>query len=194
MKKLVLLGAIFLIIVSLMGCTPARRVEPRDNTLNDPQQNNMLPGDQGNMVPNNNPQNNFTDPNQNDTTIPRETTPNIDNQNTNTADQARNRKIAEIARNVDGVRSATVVTTGDTAYVGIDIDKNAENKETDKIKEKVGKAIKNNENITRVYVSADVDSVERLKEIGRDITGGRPISGFLNELTEMFRRPMPTTE
>jgi YhcN/YlaJ family sporulation lipoprotein len=184
MKKAVLLGVIFLIIIGLtMGCTPARRVEPRDNTLRDPQQNNMVPNS-----PNNMPE---VDPN--NTNIPRENVPNMDNQNTNTADQAKNKRLAEIAKNVDGVRGATVVTTGETAYVGIDIDKNAENRETERIKERVVNAVKNKENITRVYVSADVDSVERLKEIGRDIAGGRPISGFLNELTEMFRRPMPNT-
>ena len=127
----------------------------------------------------------------NNTNIPRKILP-MDNQNTNTADQ-QNKRLAEIAKNVDGVRGATVVTTGETAYVGIDIDKNAENRETERIKERVVNAVKNKENITRVYVSADVDSVERLKEIGRDIAGGRPISGFLNELTEMFRRPMPNT-
>ena len=96
---------------------------------------------------------------------------------------------------MDGVDNATVVVTGDTAYVGIDMDKDLENEDTDRLKERVGDRIKDRvDSIDRVYVSADVDTVERLREIGRDIRGGRPISGFLNELTEMFRRPMPRAE
>lgn len=187
MKKYALLGIIFLLIIGLsIGCTPARRVDPDDNRdINDPQ-NNMLPNDQNNLDNQNNivPRDNNT-PNMN----------NNNNNNNNDDDEAQSRRIADIATDVKGVENATVVITGETAYVGIDMDKDMENNETNRIKEKVGDAIKKDaEGIDRVYVSADVDSVQRLREIGRDVRGGRPISGFLDELTEMFRRPIPSAE
>jgi YhcN/YlaJ family sporulation lipoprotein len=187
MKKYALLGIIFLLIIGLtIGCTPARRVEPEDNrNINDPQ-NNMLP----------NNQNNLNDPNNPNNVAPRNNnTPGLNNADNNNNDETRSREIADIASDVKGVDNATVVITGETAYVGIDIDKDMENEETDRVKEKVGDAIKKDaEGIERVYVSADVDSVQRLRDIGRDVRGGRPISGFLDELTEMFRRPVPSAE
>ena len=104
------------------------------------------------------------------------------------------RRIAEIATDVDGVDNATVVVTGDTAYVGIDMNKDLENEDTDRLKERVGDRIKDRvDSIDRVYVSADVDTVERLGDRS-GYSRRTPISGFLNELTEMFRRPMPRAE
>ena len=186
MKKYVLLAIVFLLIIGLsVGCTPARRVEPEDNRgTNDPQ-NNMLPNDQNNL---NNTQDNRVPLDNN--------TPNMNNENNNNEyDETQSRRIADIAADVKGVKNATVVITGDTAYVGIDMDKDLENDETDRLKKKVADAIKDEaDGIDRVYVSADVDSVQRLREIGRDVRGGRPISGFLDELTEMFRRPIPRAE
>lgn len=183
MKRTLLVAIIFLLVSSLvLGCSPARRVDPDTNNGTRMDQN-------GNMVPD---QNNR---------VPRDPRMDEDNDRINNNDRIGNnneelsRRIAEIATDVDGVDNATVVVTGDTAYVGIDMDKDLENEDTDRLKERVGDRIKDRvDSIDRVYVSADVDTVERLREIGRDIRGGRPISGFLNELTEMFRRPMPRAE
>lgn len=183
MKKYTLLSIIFLLIIGLViGCAPARRVDPNDdNRRTTEPRNNTIPNDPNNL-------------NNQNIAVPDNTAP-LKNNNNNNNDMTQNRKIANIAKNVKGVNSATVVISGNTAYIGIDMDKNMENNATDEVKRKVGEAVKKDaNNINKVYVSADVDSVERLKKIGRDIEGGRPISGFLDELTEMFRRPMPSAE
>src|SRR5690554_5393506 len=159
MKKFLLVAFIVIVATGLvLGCAPARRVDPdnNNNTRMD-QDGNMLP-DQNNTIP----RNNTTAPNGNNNLGGTNNAP-MDNN-----DEALSRRIAEIATDVDGVDNATVVVTGDTAYVGIDMDKDLENRETNRLKERVGDRIKDRENsIDRVYVSADVDTVERLREIGR---------------------------
>lgn len=95
---------------------------------------------------------------------------------------------------INGVKSATVLVNNNTAYVGIDLAQNIESTKTNTLKDEVVNKVKNIEpTITTVYVSADVDVVGRLKGYVRDIRGGKPISGLVNEIEEMFRRPAPRT-
>lgn len=143
-----------------------------------------------NTVPNNQDPNN-----QIDRTVPKNNDLAKDNNNIPGDDTARARRVADIAADVKGVKNATVVVTGEMAYVGIDMDANMQGEETNRLKEKVGDRIKEREKtIDRVMVSADSDTVTRLREIGKDIGSGRPVSGFLEELTEMFRRPTPNVQ
>jgi YhcN/YlaJ family sporulation lipoprotein len=108
-------------------------------------------------------------------------------------DVRRARLIADRVEDIDGIRAATVIVSGTTAYVGVDLSANAEGKLTNELKNTVVKtAKKTDKTLSRVYVSADVDTVARLRNYARDIERGRPMSGFVNEINEMFRRPAPT--
>jgi len=48
--------------------------------------------------------------------------------------------------------------------------------------------------IETVYVMEDADTFTRMKEIGEDIANGKPVSGFAEELENMFVRVTPTKE
>src|SRR5690554_5186835 len=125
MKKYLILALILILATSLIiGCAPARRVDPDNNNRMD-ENGNMIP-DQNNTIP----RNNATAPGDNGTVDEPYGINNNNNNNNNTNDEALSRRIAEIATDIDGVDNATVVITGDTAYVGIDMDKDLENNET----------------------------------------------------------------
>lgn len=92
---------------------------------------------------------------------------------------------------IQGVRNATVVVSGNTAYVGITLDNNTTN--TNNIKNNVAQQIRtSNRDIATVYVSTDAGFINRLRNVGNGIRGGRPLSGFTNDLNNMVQRMTPT--
>lgn len=112
--------------------------------------------------------------------------------------QTENNKADAIAKKVsqiNDINSATVVLSGNSAWVGIDLKANVENKMSNETKNDVTRVVKEAEpNINTVYVTADADTVTRLKNMARDIAAGKPVSGFVNELNEIGRRITPSAE
>lgn len=164
-KILTILLAVVLVVSLIAACAPQQRPTPRLRPA--PQRAPMTPAPQAppNMTP---------DRDQNE-------------------DVRRARLIADRVEDIDGIRAATVIVSGTTAYVGVDLSANAEGKLTNELKNTVvNTAKKTDKTLSRVYVSADVDTVARLRNYARDIERGRPMSGFVNEINEMFRRPAPT--
>lgn len=93
---------------------------------------------------------------------------------------------------VKGVKDATVVISGNTAYVGLDLDNNTNTVNNTNIKNTVTQQIRaSNTNINTVYVSTETGFMDRLRDVGTGIRGGRPISGFTTELRDMVRRINP---
>ena len=112
------------------------------------------------------------------------------NPNVNTAAQNTD-QLVRASKQVQGVRDATVVVTGNTAYVGIDLDRTRAANERD-IKNEVTQRVRaTDKNINTVYVSTDVSFMDRLRNVGNEIRNGRPIEGFTTELNEMFQRVTP---
>lgn len=108
--------------------------------------------------------------------------------------------IARSCERVQGVDNATVVVSGNTAYVGIDTERGNTGRNVGYgtandmagIKRQCSQQVKAaNPNITTVYVSADADFLERIRRVGDGIRNGRPVDGFRNELTELVRRLTP---
>lgn len=113
-----------------------------------------------------------------------------DNVDRNLSDRAEN--IARKVANLNDVNSATVVISGDTAIVGIDMKNNLEGNITDDLKGKVRKIVKDTDDkIGNVSVTADPDLYQRLSNMARDIRNGKPISGFSKEIQEILRRITP---
>ncbi|MDI3481722.1 MAG: hypothetical protein PWQ97_1377 [Tepidanaerobacteraceae bacterium] len=101
-------------------------------------------------------------------------------------------KLASAAEKVEGVKSATVVVSGSTAFVGLEIKPSVEAKKTDEIKTKVADAVKKADaRIKAVNVTTDPNLITRLKKIAEGIRAGKPISSFTKELTEITRRMLP---
>ncbi|MBA1334995.1 MAG: hypothetical protein HPY66_0617 [Firmicutes bacterium] len=164
-KRNILVLLAFVLLVSLaMACAPQQRPEQRQTPA--PQQR-VTPAPEA--PPNRTPERDAAE------------------------DTRRAAAIADSVEDINGVKAATVVVSGTTAYVGIDLSGNVEGKMTDAMKQSViDTAKKTDRMLNNVYVSADVDTVTRLKNFAKDIRQGKPVSGFLDELTEMFRRPAPT--
>ncbi len=103
------------------------------------------------------------------------------------------RELADRAAGVNGVKKATVVLSGNTAIVGLDMDKGIEKKETNDVKTEVGRVVKNADNrIKNVLVSTDADIVSRIKRVASGIAEGKPLSSFTDEIKEIIRRITPS--
>lgn len=101
-------------------------------------------------------------------------------------------KLAIAAQKVPDVKSATVVVSGSTAFVGLEIKPGVEAKKTNEIKSKVADAVKRADSrIKAVNVTTDPNLITRLKKIAEGVGAGKPISSFTKELTEITRRMTP---
>jgi YhcN/YlaJ family sporulation lipoprotein len=113
---------------------------------------------------------------------------------TTTGTHSRAQKIAAEAAKQKDVRSASCVITGNTALVGLKLDKQPKGKLTDAIKREVEKKVKATDTkISNVVVTADPDMVSRIDTMFKDIGKGKPISGFATEIKEMINRIKPKT-
>ncbi|WP_053955893.1 YhcN/YlaJ family sporulation lipoprotein [Inediibacterium massiliense] len=174
------------LILSILigGCTPARKPVVPNPTPNPapnvpPAVNRERDSDTIDQYENNTPMN-----------------PNTTPVNPNTTTMDRNRKMENDVENginkITGVSNATVLINNNTAYVGVDLAANIESAKTNAKKDEIIKKVKDMEPaINTVYVSTDVDVVGRFRNYARDVRNGKPISGFIDEIEEMFRRPVP---
>lgn len=106
--------------------------------------------------------------------------------------QARAEKIARACDTVSGVENSTVVISGNTCYVGLDIKGNLENQETKRVERAVTeKALAADPGVKRCVIASDADTVSRLKDIYQGIRRGTPLSTFGKELEEIGRRVTP---
>ena len=108
----------------------------------------------------------------------------------------RAEKIADaVTREIAQVKDSRVVISEHMAYVSVEIDKTADASESMNLKDEISRVTKKTDsNITTVYVMEDADTFTRMKEIGDDIADGKPVSGFLKELENMFVRVTPTPQ
>lgn len=98
-----------------------------------------------------------------------------------------------IVDGVDEVEDAHVLISEHMAYAAIKIKSTADTAEAENIKKAViEKAKATDSSLTDVYVSESADTFTRIGEIGEDIADGKPISGFMEELENMFVRVTPT--
>ena len=100
--------------------------------------------------------------------------------------------IAQRVADLNDVDRASVVITGNTALVGVDMRNNIQGRMTTELKRKIEAKVKNTDSrIKNVAVTADPDLSTRINRIVTDMENGRPISGFANEIQEMLRKITP---
>ncbi|WP_427338479.1 YhcN/YlaJ family sporulation lipoprotein [Caloranaerobacter sp. DY30410] len=105
----------------------------------------------------------------------------------------RAEKIADSIVDLPGVDDATVVITGNTALVGVDIEEELEGKVVTDLKKQIVTRVKQiDKNIKNVTVTADPDLFERIDDIAQEINRGRGMSEFTDEVKEIIRRITPS--
>lgn len=119
----------------------------------------------------------------------------VNQPNNNVKGQLTGEQIAEhlvdlATRNPD-VKDATAVVAGNYAVVGIDVDKGLERSRVGSVKYSVAETLKDDPYGAKAVVVADADTVERLREMRKDIQNGKPVSGVMNELAAIVGRLMP---
>ena len=195
-KKFFVLSAALLFVSCLLltGCSSEQ------NRQNTPSDNNQTPSTQNstNMSPNNNGMNsgmngttnmNGTNSTDNATRMGTSTT------GSNSLHQ-RAEKIADaVVDDIDAVKDARVIISVKMAYVSVSITETAGADTAKTLKEEVGQVVKKTDTaIEDVYVMEDADTFTRMKEMVDDIADGKPVSGFIEELDNMFTRVMPSKE
>ena len=128
----------------------------------------------------NNRQNNFITVNQPNNNVNRQWT----------GEQIAEHLVDLATRNPD-VKDATAVVAGNYAVVGIDVDKDLERSRVGSVKYSVAEALKDDPYGAKAVVVADADTVERLRNMRKDIQNGKPVSGVMNELAAIVGRLMP---
>ena len=195
-KKFFVLSAALLFVSCLLltGCSSEQ------NRQNTPSDNNQTPSTQNstNMSPNNNGMNSGMNgtTNMNGTN----STDNAARMGTSTTDSnslhQRAEKIADaVVDDIDAVKDARVIISDKMAYVSVSITETAGADTAKTLKEEVGQVVKKTDTaIEDVYVMEDADTFTRMKEMVDDIADGKPVSGFIEELDNMFTRVMPSKE
>ena len=112
---------------------------------------------------------------------------NRNNNNMEVADKAAD-KVAELKE----VSSANVITTNRNAYVAVVLKGNPKGNLTNELKGKISKKVKEaDNNINNVFVSANPDFVDRMRNYGDRIQNGEPIEGMFEEFGETINRIFP---
>lgn len=119
----------------------------------------------------------------------------VKNSTTNHIDRKTGQQIArhlvELAKSVPNVNDATAVVVGKYAVVGIDVDSKLERSRVSTIKYTVTEALKKDPYGANAVVIADSDTNQRLKQMGKEIQNGKPISGIIEELADIVGRIVP---
>lgn len=101
------------------------------------------------------------------------------------------KRLEKLAESVPHVIHANCVVLGNTAIVGINVDGNLERARVGTIKYSVAEALRKDPVGIHAIVTADIDIGNRLREMSIDIKNGSPISGFTQELADIFGRIIP---
>jgi YhcN/YlaJ family sporulation lipoprotein len=99
--------------------------------------------------------------------------------------------LVDIATSVPDVNDATAVIAGNYAVVGIDVNDKLDRSRVGSIKYSVAEALSDDPYGAQAVVTADADTLERLREMADHIRQGRPIGGILEELASIAGRLMP---
>jgi YhcN/YlaJ family sporulation lipoprotein len=99
--------------------------------------------------------------------------------------------LESIAERIPRVNDAHCVVFGNTAVVGINVDKNLDQATVGTVKYSVAEALRKDPYGIHAIVTADMDLDQRLREIRDEIINGRPIAGFAQEMADIIGRIMP---
>ncbi|SNX52800.1 YhcN/YlaJ family sporulation lipoprotein [Thermoanaerobacterium sp. RBIITD] len=168
---LMLLALIMALTISLTGCKPAKRPSPTRYTPPAPRMTTPAP--------------------QRTPTTPAPTTPVPARRPA--PESARAARIATNVAKIPEVNKATVVISGNTAIVGIDMKSKVQGAHETEVKKKVEKIVRDTDKgIKHVSTTSDPDLYTRLNNIAKGIAAGRPLSEFTKQIAEILKRITPS--
>lgn len=112
-------------------------------------------------------------------------------QTNNEYDETTATHLANLAASIPGVNDATAVVIGDYAVVGIDVDAELDRSRVESIKYSVAESLKHDPRGVNAVVVADIDTYERLQEMGKQIREGNGGEGVMDEIAAIVGRAMP---
>ncbi|MFN2746818.1 MULTISPECIES: YhcN/YlaJ family sporulation lipoprotein [Bacillus] len=118
---------------------------------------------------------------------------NRDNRNNNNGNNMESADdVADKVAKLKEVSSANVIVTDNNAYVAVVLKGNPKGDVTGDLKEKISKKVKETDkSIDNVFVSANPDFVDRMRNYGDRINNGEPIEGIFDEFGETINRIFP---
>lgn len=103
------------------------------------------------------------------------------------ANSAEVNRMENSCENIKGVKDATVVRDGNTAYVGVDKDAATNDNIAALRTECANRIRKVDPSVKKVVVTVDPNKITKLKNMVRDINTGGPARNFMNDLEDLFR-------
>ncbi|MDN4594848.1 YhcN/YlaJ family sporulation lipoprotein [Polycladomyces subterraneus] len=101
--------------------------------------------------------------------------------------------VANAVSRLKEINSAVVFLTDRTAYVAVVLEKDYRAGLTGRLKSKVAKQVRRiDPSVRTVYVSANPDFVNRMRNYARDVQQGHPIAGLIDNFRKMIQRTFPT--
>jgi YhcN/YlaJ family sporulation lipoprotein len=99
--------------------------------------------------------------------------------------------LEKLASSIPRVQSAHCVVVGNTAVVGINVSPELDRSKVGTVKYAVAEALRKDPFGVNAIVTADMDLDQRLRDIRDNVRGGRPISGFAEQMADIIGRIMP---
>lgn len=177
--------------IMLTGCRPAAqgpKYGPTTDGMNTPNQDRTPPGEERpstkeapNLPGNPDQQKNIRAPKQEDR-------PKTYGNATQQADH-----IAQVVTRIPGVERAYVMLTGKLALVGVDLKSDISGSKIDSVKYSCKEAAERTGPGYKAVVSADVDTVTRIRKMADGVRSGRTVSSFTDEIADVLSRLLPET-
>ncbi len=101
-------------------------------------------------------------------------------------------QIVRTVNAIEGVKGSYAVVLGNVAMVGVDLKDRLSGEQERELKTRVADEVERQiPNLAEVWVSADPDLVVRIRGLAERIARGEPISGFMDEITELLQKLQP---
>ncbi|MFS0782446.1 YhcN/YlaJ family sporulation lipoprotein [Bacillus sp. 1P06AnD] len=117
--------------------------------------------------------------------------------NVNTMDNDDSQKastaLKEAVRKVPEVQNVETIVLGPYSFIAVDVDQNLDKEKVAQVKQQVADAVKNEKDGQNALIVADPDILASLKKVGNDIAAGKPVTGILEELSDIAQRIVPET-
>lgn len=109
------------------------------------------------------------------------------------ADMGQADEAKRIAEETEGVTSAYAVVTGPSMLmVGLFLEEGMSDERATQIEDELADKIRDElDGVNRVMVTSNPDIAQRIREIGRGVEEGRPISEFADETEDIMERLTP---